>query len=123
MIPLDDYQKWAARLDASAVRYLNKNEYRAYREIPAEERLRQLDALLHRPIARFSAVNDAFFRARWAEVLQAANPNRPLTVLEIASGDADMIPQMMACDAPGSRYISANMNKRLTAGLIEKTRG
>jgi hypothetical protein len=48
--------------------------------------------------------------------------NSPLTLLEIASGDADMIPQMLACDAPGSRYISANMNKLLTAGLRKKTR-
>ena len=37
-----------------------------------------------------------FSEPRWAEVLSAAHPGEDLTLLEIASGDADMIPQMMA---------------------------
>lgn len=55
-------------------------------------------------------------------MLAVAQPGNDLTLLEIASGDADMIPQMMARAYPHSRYITANMNRILTARLREKTR-
>jgi len=38
----------------------------------------------------------------------------------VASGDADVIPQVMARDYPDCRYITANMNRRLTAGLVNR---
>jgi hypothetical protein len=123
MIPLDRYEKWSPCLDERARQYLNEIEYWEYQAIPAPERLRQLKATLEKPIAQFSPVNEAFFRARWAEVLDATRPGDPLALLEVASGDADMIPQMMARVRPHSRYISANMNRILTARLRENTRG
>jgi hypothetical protein len=55
---------------------------------------------LEKPVAHFSPVNEVFFRARWAEVLAAVHPEKDLTLLEIASDDTDMIPQMMARDYP-----------------------
>ena len=122
MIPLDRYEKWSSSLDGYARQYLNAPELQEYIAIPEPEKLRQLSALLHGPIAHFSAVNDVFFRARWAEVLKLVHPEGPLTLLEIASGDADMIPQMMARNYPNNRYITANMNKILTQRLREKTR-
>jgi hypothetical protein len=67
-------------------------------------------------------VNEVYFRVRWAEVLDAVHPGNDLTLLEVASGDADMIPQMMARTRPNSRYITANMNRILTERLREKTR-
>lgn len=122
MIPLDRYEKWSACLDDDAGQFLNEAEYQAYRSIAAPEKLRQLKAILEKPIAEFTLVNEVFFRARWAEVLAVAQPGNDLTLLEIASGDADMIPQMMARAYPHSRYITANMNRILTARLREKTR-
>ncbi len=123
MIPLDDVQKWQSSLDGQAIKYLSGTEHLDFLAIPAPERSRQLQALLTQPIAQFSAVNEVFFRARWAEVLGLLHPPAPLTLLEIASGDADCIPQMLARDFAGSRYLSANMNKILTARLRENTRG
>lgn len=123
MIVLDRFEKWSACLDEQARQYLSDIEYRAYRSIPAAERLSQLKDILEKPIARFTAVNEVFFRARWAEVLGALHPGKELALLEIASGDADVIPQMMARACPhGSRYITANMNRLLTQSLREKTR-
>jgi hypothetical protein len=122
MIPLDRYEKWSSGLDGYARKYLHEPEYQDYLAIPELERLRLLKALLHKPIAQFSAVNEVFFRARWAEVLDLVRPEGPLTLLEIASGDTDMIPQMLARNYPNSRYITANMNKILTGQLREKTR-
>lgn len=123
MIPLDSFEKWSPCLDARAGQYLNASEIQEYAAIPAAEKQRQLKAILEKPIAEFTPVNEVFFRARWAEVLAAARPGNDLTLLEVASGDADMIPQMLACERPHSRYITANMNRILTARLREKTRG
>jgi hypothetical protein len=122
MIPLDHYQKWSAGLDAQAAEYLTPPELQEYQAIPAPERLRQVQAILEKPIAHFTQVNEVFFRARWAEVLRAAQFKQGDALLEIASGDADMIPQMMARVYPHSRYITANMNRILTASLRAKTR-
>ena len=121
MIPLDRYEKWSSNLDEHARQYLNAAELQAYHAIPAAERLSQLQALLEKPIARFTVVNEVFFRARWAEVLAAVHAGKDLTLLEIASGDTDMIPQMMARACPHSRYITANMNRILTERLRAKT--
>ncbi len=123
MIPIDRFEMWAPRLDECAGRYLSAAELREYRLIPAVERLRQLRDLLEKPIARFTAVNEAYFRARWAEAVAAVYEGEAPTLLEVATGDADMIPQMMARRYPGSRYITANMNRRLNRSLLEKTRG
>lgn len=122
MIPLDRYEKWSACLNEQAMKYLDEREHQEYQSIPASERLSQVKAILEQPIARFTPVNEVFFRARWAEVLTVAHVDKDLTLLEIASGDADMIPQMMARIHPHSRYITANMNRILTERLRAKTR-
>ena len=117
MIPLDRYEKWSACLDEQAMNYLDEREHQDYQFIPAPERLSQVKAILEKPIARFTQINEVFFRARWAEVLTVAHADKDLTLLEIASGDADIIPQMMAHVYPRSRYITANMNRILTERL------
>lgn len=122
MIPLDRFEKWSARLDECSRQFLNEAEYQEYLSIPDPVKLRQLKAILEKPIARFTPVNEAFFRAKWADVLSAADPGNGLALLEVASGDADMIPQMMARVRPHSRYIAANMNRILTERLRERTR-
>jgi len=122
MIPLDSFDRWSTLLDERARQYLNENEFQEYQSIPDPEKFRQLKAILENPIASFTVVNDVVFRARWAEVLNASHPGKELTLLEIASGDADMIPQMMARLRPHSRYFSANMNRILTERLRENTR-
>lgn len=122
MIPLDNLEKWSTHLDEHAARYLSPREYQEYTAISGSERSRQVRALLERPIAHFTIVNEVYFRARWAEALRAVHPQQGLVLLEVASGDADMIPQMMARDFPHSRYLAANTNQKLTASLRTKTR-
>jgi hypothetical protein len=121
MIPLDRYEKWSACLDKQAIKYLDEREYQEYQSIPASERLSQVKAILEKPIAHFTPVNEVFFRAQWAEVLRIGHADKDLTLLEVASGDADMIPKMMARVRPHSRYITANMNRILTERLQAKT--
>ncbi len=123
MVPLGAFEAWSSHLDEDAGQYLDEAEYQEYVRIPPPERLSQLKAILEKPIARFTPVNEVFFRARWAQALGTAHPGQELTLLEVASGDADMIPQMMARAYPHSRYIAANMNRILTERLRAKTKG
>jgi hypothetical protein len=122
MIPLDRLEKWAPILDDRARRYLNAGELQAYRSIPEGVKRRQLQDILEKPIAEFTPVNEVFFRARWAEAVGAVFSGSDLSLLEIATGDADMIPQMLARAYPHSQYITANMNRRLNRRFQEKTR-
>lgn len=123
MIYLDKFEKWAPQLDACAQKFLSKDELEYYFMIPEEDRQAQLKALLEQPISHFSIINEVLFRARWAEVVHTLRPAGELALLEVASGDADMIPQAMARIHPGSRYVTANMNKALTKSLMDKTAG
>lgn len=120
MIPLDIWEKWLPELDHHAKRLLGQEDYKSYLAIPKSDREAQLRELLTKPISRFTAVNEAYFRARWGEVITRLQPEGSLTLLEVASGDADMIPQCMARTRPGSAYITANMNERLNVSLMQR---
>lgn len=123
MIPLASFQKWLPLLEPSAQRYLDPSQYQAFYLIPPAERTVQLHALLEQPIAQFTLVNEAFFRARWAELLRQCAAPADLSLLEVATGDTDMIPQMQARDYPHSTYHTANMNQQLTQSFLHKTSG
>ncbi len=122
MIPLDNFEKWGSLMESSACLYLNENEYKGYSLISEEEKKKQLKDLLEKPIASFTPINDVYFRGRWAEVLEMIHPQKNLKLLEIASGDADMIPQVKARTHPNSNYFTTNMNKILNDSLLEKTK-
>mgnify|MGYP001809939711 CR=1 FL=1 len=128
MIRLDDPVKWSAMSDEAAVRVLRAPELAEYEAMPREAKTARWEDLLCRPIDAFTMLNEVFFRARWEQVLrwqrtQSRNPDAAPVLLEIASGDADMIPQMMARVFPGSRYVTANMNRALTESLMGRTAG
>jgi hypothetical protein len=107
---------------AYASRYLNGPELAELSNIPEAARLQQLLELLERPIHQYSVVNELFFRSKWGSLFQAMLGSRPFTLLEVATGDADMIPQALARTNPGSLYITANMNKRLNTSLLKKVK-
>jgi hypothetical protein len=122
MLPLDHYEKWLPLLEDSACQYLSAREYDDFKSIRKEDAAIQLKNLLERPITNFTVVNEVYFRARWAEVLRLLYHDNDLKLLEVASGDADMIPQVMARTYTDSHYITANMNKLLNISLQDKTK-
>lgn len=122
MIHLDDEKKWMPVIQKNAYRYLSKDEYEEYARLSEAELEDGLKALLEQPIASFTVLNELYFRARWDEVLGMVYHGDSLRLLEVATGDADMIPQVMGRTRPGSRYITANMNKLLNQSLLEKTK-
>ncbi len=123
MIPLDRIEKWLPKLTESARQYLQPDEFVQYERMPEGERERQIRALLSAPIANFTVINEVFFRDRWNEVMDRLHPGGRLTLLEVASGDADMIPQCMARTRQGSLYITANMNEKLNESLMQRIGG
>lgn len=122
MIRLDDEKKWMPVFQKNAHRYLSRDEYEEYAGLSEKELEEGLKALLEKPIASFTVLNELYFRARWDEVIGMAYRGDELSLLEVATGDADMIPQVMGRTRPGSRYITANMNKLLNQSLLEKTK-
>ena len=123
MIPLDNFEKWLPMMDECAKLYLNEKERSEFESISEQHREKYLRDILERPIDNFTVINDIYFRSRWAEVIKMLHNGKDLRLLEIASGDADMIPQVMACIYPNSHYITANMNRILNQSLLDKTKG
>lgn len=115
--PLANPTAWAENLAGQARLVLTPAEFTSFLNIPEPDRQVQIAQLLQKPIAKFSLVNEVFFRSRWAEALRMIAAPQDLTLLEVGTGDTDVIPQMMDVLYPASRYIAANMNKQLTAGL------
>jgi len=121
MIPLDQFEKCLPLMEEGARLYLNEMEYKEFSSIPDCEIANQLKDILEKPINSFTYVNEVYFRARWAEVLKLLNTKENIKLLEVASGDADMIPKVMSFTHQDSNYITANMNKILNKSLIDKT--
>ena len=107
--------------DENAKRILSEKQYMDFSIMSVEERDANLRELLTHPIGKFTAINELYFRSKWAELFERFYKNKPFTLLEIASGDADMIPQTMSITNPTSNYFTANMNVKLNESLLKKT--
>lgn len=121
MIQLDTFNEEIISLK-NAERFLSQAEYERFITIPEKERACQLNDILNFPISKFTEVNELFFRSKWANLFNRLYLKKPIKLLEIASGDADMIPQALDISNPQSTYITANMNKILNQSLLSKTK-
>lgn len=121
MKPLDTFNKQITS-EQNALKLLNKKEYTEFISLTETDREHLLKELLNQPISSDTAVNDLYFRSKWAELIRLIYGTCPITLIEVASGDADMIPQALARSNPSSTYITANMNKKLNESLLSKIR-
>ncbi len=122
MKPLDKISFDVLR-DDNARFFLGKEDYKSYTRIPEDDRKSLLTELLTKPICSFTPINELYFRSKWASLFFRHFENKPFVMLEVASGDADMIPQTMARTNPTSEYLTANMNVSLNKSLLKKTDG
>ena len=71
---------------------------------------------------RLFTLHDYYYSDMWEKALKNAVAENTVNVLEIASGDEDMIPRMMdKIFSIESQYVSFNMNKHLAQELYSKT--
>lgn len=122
MKPLDIFSKGMLS-DERAKLFLSESMYKAFCAMSEDEREKNLCELLSAPIEKFTAINELYFRSKWAELFGRYYKNEPFILLEVASGDADMIPQTMAITNRASDYLTANMNVKLNESLLKKTVG
>lgn len=122
MKPLDILDKNILSL-SNAQKFLSSEEYKKFICFSEDKKLELLENLLNKPISEFTEINELFFRTKWASLMNSIYDEQPICLLEIASGDADMIPQSLARSNKKSKYITANMNKLLNESLIKKTKG
>lgn len=121
MIPIDTYKDNIISLENARL-FLSLGGYKRFEDIDNTDKLNLLKRLLESPIEEFTEINDLYFRTKWAELVNKIYGKKPIIMLEVASGDADMIPQALARSNPSSIYITANMNKRLNESLLKKTK-
>ncbi len=63
-----------------------------------------------------------YFIFCWQQLFKNINLNHKSRVLEVASGQSDPVPQALEKYTQGlGQYVTANLNKKLTAGLLRKT--
>ncbi len=125
MKPLDNLVLWLEKLnDADATEILSDADGIEWNSLSLVEREEKLTALLQKPVADFSVVYRWYFRMKWAEALNKTRLKAPVSLLEIGAGDTDMLPQILArkFEHPETQYVTANMNKKLTASFKEKTK-
>ena len=109
--------------DENARRLLSDSQYKLFCAMSEDERETNLRELLSAPIGKFTVINELYFRSKWSELFEKFYGNNRFVLLEVASGDADMIPQTMSRTNPASDYLTANMNVKLNQSLLKKTDG
>lgn len=122
MITLDQYDPNIISLQ-NASYLLSEDEYKQFSALAEAERETILKQLLESPITDFTMIHELYFRSKWAALFYKLNRNYPFSLLEVASGDADMLPQCISHSNPSSTYIAANMNQILNRNLIKKLEG
>lgn len=125
MQPLDVIDVWIKKMQhADITEVLSISDQDEWKTPSLEQRSERLKVILGNPVDDFSVVYRWYFRMKWFQALRTIEANTPITLLEIGAGDTDMIPQILAkkYEHPDTCYRTANMNKKLTISLKEKTK-
>lgn len=106
----------------NAKKFLNEKDYKNFCEMDETLRVEMLKSILEKPIDDWTIITELYFRSKWSELFNTIYLNKEISILEVASGDADIIPQTLSVSNKYSEYMAANMNKILNESLIRKTK-
>jgi len=129
MIPLDNLERIMAKMrEQNAGDVLSDTEKEKWDLLSDNEKIKALEDIISGPVGYKSTpwpMEAWFFKTRWLEALQAVNLSVPASMLELASGCTDMMPNILAKSYfhPETRYTTVNLNKKLTAYFKESTKG
>ena len=128
MIPLDNLDRITAKMkEQNATDVLNPKEKEQWEQLSEDEIIQALKNIVSNPIGHnlnHWFIFDWFLRTRWLEALQAVNLASPASMLELATGSNNTIPQVLAkySTHPNTRYTTVNLNKQLTSDFKENTK-
>jgi hypothetical protein len=120
----DSVQTWVNEFRENKYKFLFSKEYFEFLASKSDEEIEYgLKHIIESPINYFDFYN-YYYYVMWYKSLRNAVGEDTVNVLEIASGDEDMISQVMdKTFNKESQYVSFNMNKKLNREFYRKTKG
>jgi len=121
---LDDFEKVINRIEQTDLQsVLFPHEWDEWSGFSDETKKQRLKRICTVPLCNedFTAAYSLYFRLKWLDVFRECIPQTNATVLEVGSGSSANIPNALTIFDTSSTYITANMNKKLTAGLRQNT--
>ena len=128
MIPLDCIKRITAKMrEPNASDILTSDEKLQWEQVSEKEKIEALKNIISYPVGHNLIhwfMFTWFTKTRWIEALQAVNLASPVSMLELATGSGDMIPQVLAkqYSHPHTRYTTVNLNKQLTADFKQRVK-
>jgi len=98
-------------------------ELKEWSNMPDEIKEQKIQRICSIPLCNedFTVVYSVYFRIKWLDAFNKCLSCKEVTVLEVGSGSSVNIPNALTFFSKASRYITANMNKKLTEGLRQNT--
>jgi len=128
MIPLDDLDRVTAKMrEPGAADILTAYERAQWEQSTEKERIEALKSIIFHPVGynlHHWFMFNWFTKTKWLEALRAVGLSAPASMVELATGAGDMLPQLMAkyYSHRETRYTSVNKNKLLTAEFKQRTK-
>ena len=121
---LDCYENVKNRIGQSDLsRILFPHELKEWLLLTDEAKDTSLQRICTLPLCDedFTVAYTLYMRLKWLDALKACVPQKGSVVLEVGSGASDNIPNAMTIHDASSKYVTANMNRKLTQGLKQNT--
>ena len=110
-------------IDMSTI--LFPHELKEWLEMPDAEKSRRLKRICTVPLSGedFTVCYALYYRLKWMDALNTRIPDKNAVVLEVGSGSSMNIPHALTMHDKDSKYITVNMNKKLTLGFKQSAMG
>ena len=121
---LDNFKNIKKRIEQTDINaVLFPDELIGWHKLTEESKDIKLQRICSMPLDSedFTIMYSLYFRLKWLDALRVCTHQKGMTVLEVGSGSSANIPNAMTVDDTSSRYITANMNKKLTEELKRNT--
>ena len=101
------------------------HELTEWLNLTEEEKNRRLERICTLPLCweDFTVCYYLYYRLKWLDALKHRIPEKNAIVLEVGSGSSMNIPHALTMHNATSKYITVNMNKKLTEDFIQNAAG
>jgi SAM-dependent methyltransferase len=124
MKKLDDFDSVKRRIDQTDLStLLFPHELNEWVNTEEREKNLRLQRICDSPLCDedFTVVYSLYMRMKWVDALKNCISKKRAVILEVGSGSSANIPNAVSVYDSTSKYITVNMNKRLTEGLKRNT--